>query len=96
MKAIALIPLLILALLFAADNALAGCDCRLPAYKDQMDFFARYITCLDDCLNAQLQQIRLENRATDQRVSVLEAEIERLNRKINDLAVEQASGKKGQ
>ena len=96
MKATALIPLLILALLFAADNALAGCDCRLPAYKDQMDFFTRYVTCLDDCLNAQLQQIRLENRAVDRRLSDLEAEIERLNRKIKRLAVEQTSGQKVQ
>ena len=96
MKATALIALLILALAFAASDAFAGCDCRQPAYKDQMDFFTRYMACLDDCLNAQIQQIRLENQATEQRVSDLEAEIERLNRKINNLEVEQASGKKVQ
>ena len=75
MKATTLITLLIVALLFAAGNALAECNCRQPAYKDQMDFFARYIACLDDCLNAQMQQIRLENRASTQRVSDLEVKL---------------------
>ena len=92
MKATALIPWLSIALLLAAGDAIAGCDCRLPAYKDQMDFVTRYIACLDDCLNSQLEQIRLENRASAQRVSDLETKVERLNRKINDLQVEQASG----
>ena len=96
MKATALIPLLILALFFAAGNALAGCDCRQPAYKDQMDFVTRYTACLDDCLNAQIQQIRLENRSTARRVSDLEAVVERLNRKLSNLQDEQASGKNAQ
>ena len=91
MKAKALIPLIILALLFAANNALAGCDCRLPTYKDQMDFITSYMACLDDCLNDQLQKIKLENQAIDQRLSVLEAEIERLNRKIKNLETDRTS-----
>ena len=94
MKAIALITLFMVAPLFTAGNALAECNCRQPAYKDQMDFVTRYIACLDDCLNAQIQKIRLENRATDRRLSDLKAEIERLNRKINNMQVEQTSGKK--
>ena len=96
MKATALISLFIFALLLAAGSAVAGCDCRQPAYKDQMDFVIRYTACLDDCLNAQIEQIRLERRATAQRVSDLEAEVEQLNRKINNLQVEQATGKNGQ
>ncbi len=92
MKASVYILLLIMALVFAADHALAGCDCRQPAYKDQIDFFTRYMACLDDCLNTQMQQVRLDIQTTEQRMSDLEAEIDRLNLKINHLENERRPG----
>lgn len=96
MKATALIPLLTTALVLAAGSAVAGCECRQPAYKDQMDFVIRYTACLDDCLNAEIEQIRLENRVTARRMSDLEAEVKRLNRTIHNLQVGQTSGKNAQ
>jgi hypothetical protein len=96
MKTTALILLFTAALVLAAGSALAECDCRQPAYKDQMDFVTRYTACLDDCLNAEIQQIRLENRATARRVSDLEAEVERLNRSLYNLQAGQTSEKNAQ
>ena len=48
-----------------------------------MDFFTSYMVCLEDCLNAQLQQIRLDVQTAHRRVSDLQTEIERLNHKLD-------------
>ena len=82
MKATVLILVTIIAVVFAVDTAHAGCDCRQPAYKDQMDFVTRYMACLDDCLNANMQQINLGIESANRRISALETEIDRLNHKI--------------
>ena len=82
MKASAYILLTIIATVFVVGDALAMCDCRQPAYKDQIDFVTRYMACLDDCFDARMQQISLEIKTYDQRISDLEAEIDGLKHKI--------------
>lgn len=93
MKISAYLLLAVIATMFAAGHAFAVCDCKQPAYKDQIDFVTRYMACLEDCFNAQMQQIRLDIRTTDQRLSDLETEIDRLNLKIKNLEGEGTSGK---
>jgi hypothetical protein len=85
MKVAVYLLVFIVVTVFAAGNAFAGCDCKQPAYKDQLDWATRYMACLDDCFNNQMQQIRLEIQAVDQRMSDLDAEIDRLNLKIKNL-----------
>lgn len=92
MKASALILLFTTITLFAAGNAIAECDCRQPAYKDQIDFLTRYMACLDDCLNAQMQQIRLDIKRADRRLYNLEDQIDRLHLKIKNLENERFYG----
>jgi TolA-binding protein len=88
MKASATILVIAVITVFATGYALAACDCRQPAYQDQIDFVTRYTLCLDDCLNAQMEQIRLDSKTTDQRLSDLEAQIDQLNLKIRRLEAE--------
>ena len=92
MKASVFALLMISAVVFTVVNAHAGCNCRQPAYKDQMDYVTRYLACLDDCLNDQMQQIRRGIETADQRISALEAEIDQLNRKIKKLENEPKAG----
>ena len=94
MKASVFILLLISTVIFTAANAHADCDCRQPAYKDQMDYVTRYLACLDDCLNTQMQQISREIETADQRISALETEIDQLIRKIKKLENERKSSAK--
>ena len=94
MKASVFILLMISTIVLTVANAHADCDCRQPAYKDQMDYVTRYLACLDDCLNAQMQQIGREIETADQRISDLETEIDRLNRKIKKLENERKAGVK--
>ena len=91
MKALIFIYLMTIATLFAAVSASAECDCRQPAYRDQIDFITQYMVCLDDCLNDQLQQIRLDIQRTDQRLSDMQEQIDGLNLKIKRLEVERSS-----
>ena len=91
MKVFAVILLVSVAILIGVDHAWAGCGCRQPAYKDQMDYVTRYMACLDDCFITQMQQIRLQIQAADQRVSDLEAQIDRLKLKIIKLEGDRTS-----
>ena len=85
MKAPVCILLIIATALWAAGDAHGGCNCRQPAYKDQIDFLTRYTACLDECLNTQIQEIRLGMEVANKRISDLDAEIDRLNLKIRNL-----------
>ena len=77
--------IIILASWLVAGHARAECNCRQPAYKDQIDYITRYMACLDECLNAQMQQISQEIKAHGQRISDLEAAIKGLQQRINRL-----------
>ena len=93
MKAFVYMLLMIMVFLFAAGHAQAQCKCKQPAYKDEIDYVTSYLACLDECLNAQMQQIRSQINAFDQRILDLEAEINRLHQRINRLEIETTSPK---
>jgi predicted nucleic acid-binding Zn-ribbon protein len=80
-------------LLALSDGAMGACDCRQPAYRDEIDFLTRYTACLEQCYNSQFESFKLQIDAYDQRISDLESEIDRLRGKINDLEGELSSAK---
>jgi hypothetical protein len=85
MKVPVCLLLIFIMAVWAAGDAHGGCNCRQPAYKDQIDFLARYTACLEECLNAQIQDIRLKMENANRRISDLDAEIDRLNLKLRNL-----------
>jgi outer membrane murein-binding lipoprotein Lpp len=83
-----LIPFLALIMQSAA---FAECNCKLPAYKDEIDFLIRYTGCLDECLNTQIQQVRLKIDAAGTRITDLESQVNRLNSQVKNLEAELTS-----
>lgn len=79
--------------LFVPRVALAECNCKLPAYKDEIDFLTRYSACLDECFNSQIKQISLKIDAADTRITDLESQINLLNSKVKNLEAELTSAK---
>ena len=85
--------LILLHMLIMQSTAFAECKCKLPAYKDEIDFLICYTGCLDECFNAQIQQLRLKIDAADTRITDLESQVNRLNSQVKDLEAELTSSK---
>lgn len=91
--------LLPLAVLLAFSNsAMGSCDCRQPAYRDEIDFLTRYTACLEQCYNSQFESFKLQINAYGQRITALETELHRLQGRIMELEGELSSveNKKGE
>ena len=73
--------------------ALAECNCRQPAYMDEIDFLTRYTQCLERCFTSQLEQLKLELDESRKKVGDLESQINQLNLKITGLKDELTSVK---
>ena len=80
-------------LLALNDNAFARCECRQPAYRDQIDFLTRYTACLEQCYDSQFESLKLQINAYGKRISDLESQLNRLNSKIKNLEDELSSVK---
>lgn len=93
MKKFSYMLLILFQTLIVQSNAFAECNCKLPAYKDEIDFLIRYTGCLDECFNAQIQQVRLKIDAADTRITDLESQVNRLNSQVKDLEAELTSSK---
>jgi len=93
MKKFSYMLLILFQTLIVQSNAFAECNCKLPAYKDEIDFLIRYTSCLDECFNAQIQQVRLKIDAADTRITDLESQVKRLNSQVKDLEAELTSSK---
>ena len=85
--------LILLLSLIIQSAAFAECNCKQPAYKDEIDFLTSYTGCLDECFNAQFEQIRLKIDAAGKRITDLESQINRLNSKVKNLEAELTSVK---
>jgi len=83
-----LIPFLAL---IVQGAAFAECNCKQPAYKDEIDFLTSYTGCLDECFNSQFEQIRLKIDAAGTRITDLESQINRLNLRVENLEAEMTS-----
>jgi len=79
--------------LIIQSAAFAECNCKQPAYKDEIDFLTSYTVCLDECFNSQFEQIRLKIDAAGTRITDLESQINRLNSKVKNLEAELTSVK---
>jgi outer membrane murein-binding lipoprotein Lpp len=85
--------LILLLTLIIQSAAFAECNCKQPAYKDEIDFLTSYTGCLDECFNSQFEQIRLKIDAAGTRITDLESQINRLNSKVKNLEAELTSVK---
>ena len=85
--------LIVFLTLIIQSAAFAECNCKQPAYKDHIDFLINYTGCLDECFNAQFEQVRLKLDAANTRISDLESQIDRLNWRLKKLEAELTSGK---
>ena len=85
MKTLLRLLLILIAVMLAAGNAVAECDCKQPAYKDHIDFLTRYTACLEECFSTRIQHIQHDLKTAEQRISDQDAEIERLNLRIRNL-----------
>jgi peptidoglycan hydrolase CwlO-like protein len=85
--------LILLLTLIIQSAAFAECNCKQPAYKDEIDFLTSYTGCLDECFNSQFEQIRLKIDAAGTRITDLESQINRLNSKVKILEAELTSVK---
>ena len=79
--------------LIPSGAAIAECNCRQPAYMDQIDFLTSYTACLEQCFSSQIEQIRQQLDEYGKRIPALESEIIRLNLKIENLESERAEVK---
>ena len=68
-----------------AGNAAADCRCKLPAYKDHLDFLIQYSECLEECFNAKVDRLASSLDLYEKRIERLEAEVNRLRIQIEDL-----------
>lgn len=91
-KPLCLVIALIL-ILILNGAAMADCNCRRPAYMDQIDFLTSYTTCLEQCFSSQIEQIKQQLDQYGKRIPALESEINRLNLKIEDLENERSAVK---
>jgi predicted nucleic acid-binding Zn-ribbon protein len=82
MKKLFFIFLLFVILLPLSDSAIGACDCKQPAYRDEIDFLTRYTACLEQCYNSQFESFRLQIDAYDQRIADLESQLQRLKGRI--------------
>jgi peptidoglycan hydrolase CwlO-like protein len=89
----AYILLILFVTLIMQSAALADCNCKLPAYKDEIDFLTRYTACLEECFNAQIQQVRQQIDAAGTRITDLESQINRLNSEVKNLEAELSATK---
>jgi peptidoglycan hydrolase CwlO-like protein len=85
--------LILLLTLIIQSAAFAECNCKQPAYRDEIDFLTSYTGCLDECFNSQFEQIRLKIDAAGTRITDLESQINRLNSKVKNLEAELTSVK---
>lgn len=85
--------LILLLTLIIQSAAFAECNCKQPAYKDEIDFLTSYTGCLDECFNSQFEQIRLKIDDAGARITDLESQINRLNSKVKNLEAELTSVK---
>ena len=86
-------------ILALSDGALGACDCKQPAYRDEIDFLTRYIACLEQCYNSQFESFKLQIDAYGQRIAELESQLDGLKDRIKALqdelsAVEDKKGEK--
>ena len=79
--------------MIACGHAFAVCSCKLPAYRDEIDFLTSYTACLEQCFSSQIEQIKQQMDEYGARIPALESEINRLNLKIENLESERAEVK---
>ena len=85
--------LILLFTILIPNAAVAECNCKQPAYKDEIDFLTCYTACLEECFSTQFEQIRLKIDSAGARITDLEAQIDRLNSKVKKLEAELTSVK---
>jgi hypothetical protein len=85
MKKLFFIFLLLVIILALSDGAFGACDCKQPAYRDEIDFLTRYTACLEQCYNSQFDSFKLQTDAYGQRIADLESQLHGLKGRIKAL-----------
>jgi len=86
-------------ILALSDGAFGACDCKQPAYRDEIDFLTHYTACLEQCYNSQFESFKLQIDAYGDRIAELESQLHGLKDRIKALqdelsAVEDKKGEK--
>ncbi len=85
MKKLIFILLSLVSILALSDGALGACDCKQPAYRDEIDFLTRYTACLEQCYNSQFESFKLQIDAYGQRIADLESQLHGLKGRVKEL-----------
>ena len=85
MKKLIFIPFAFAIILALSDFAFGTCNCKQPAYRDEIDFLTRYTACLEQCYNSQFESFQLQVDAYGQRITDLESQLHGLKSRIKEL-----------
>jgi len=85
MKKLIFILLSFVIILVLSDSALGACDCKQPAYRDEIDFLTRYTACLEQCYNSQFESFKLQIDDYGQRIADLESQLYGLKGRVKEL-----------